>query len=105
MNDLVILDLTTISDVEGFHAELKKVLGLPDYYGANLDAMHDVLNEKSICLKIVNLKNASDEVKAYMPKVMRVLTDCACENPVFDFEILSGADYIEEDLLDTSVFD
>ena len=105
MDDQIIIDLADIRDCGSFHKKIKELLGLPDYYGANLDALHDVLTEKRICLKITNVKKASDDMKECLPKIIRVLTDSACENPVFDFEILSGPDYIEEDLLDTSVFD
>ena len=29
-----------------FHAALKRLLNLPDYYGGNADALHDVLSER-----------------------------------------------------------
>ena len=40
-----ILDASKMTDKAASHAYLKEVLNLPEYYGNNLDALHDCLEE------------------------------------------------------------
>ena len=42
---MIVLDGRRMEDRAGLHAELKQKLSLPEYYGNNLDALHDVLTE------------------------------------------------------------
>ena len=44
---MIILDAYTLKDRDALHAELKRSLRLPEYYGGNLDALNDCLGEKS----------------------------------------------------------
>ena len=44
---MIILDANQMEDREALHALLKSRLGLPDYYGGNLDALNDCLGETS----------------------------------------------------------
>ncbi len=39
------VDLSGVTTKEQLHAALKEGLSLPDYYGGNLDALHDCLGE------------------------------------------------------------
>ena len=39
------IDLSGITDKDGLHGLLAKILPLPDYYGRNLDALYDCLLE------------------------------------------------------------
>ena len=41
----MILDLRGITTKEQFHDALKEQLHLPEYYGRNLDALHDCIME------------------------------------------------------------
>lgn len=102
--DIKVLDLTNITDVQSFHEEFAKLLALKDY-GKNLDAMHDVLTSIGLFLKITNINHTSAEIVEYLPRLIKVLTDSARENLGFNFELRSDGDYIEEDLMDMSVFD
>ncbi|WP_292210674.1 barstar family protein [Butyrivibrio sp.] len=43
MEKVFYIDLTGIESKEDFHEVLKRELPLPEYYGCNLDALHDVL--------------------------------------------------------------
>lgn len=39
----IIIDFSAYNDVAAFHKDIKERLNLPDYYGENLDALHDVI--------------------------------------------------------------
>ena len=54
----VTLDAGRLCQKEAAHAYLKERLGLPDYYGANLDALYDCLTELD-GLKVI-LSNSAD---------------------------------------------
>ena len=43
---MIILDGSAMADRAAMHVELKRKLDLPDYYGANLDALNDCLGER-----------------------------------------------------------
>ncbi len=43
---MIVLDGRRMDDRAGLHAELKRKLSLPDYYGNNLDALNDCLGER-----------------------------------------------------------
>lgn len=59
------------------HKYLKEVLSFPDYYGYNLDALHDCLTDlPETQVQFINAENAP----AYFQKVLRVFRDAAEEN-------------------------
>lgn len=53
------IDLAKVDSIEKLHARLKRALRLPDYYGANLDALYDVLTEGAEERTLV-FRNAAD---------------------------------------------
>ena len=75
---LVFLDMAKLSTKEAFHAALKEKLSLPEYYGGNLDALHDLLSEKnaaSVGLLFENCSLASEEMKPYLDSCKALLAD------------------------------
>lgn len=67
---IVVLDAEKMTEKQEAHAYLKEKLDLPDYYGNNLDALHDCLEEmKDVQLVILNEANAGE----YYKKIKRVL--------------------------------
>lgn len=56
---MITIDLNRIKTKEEFHKKIKESLKLPEYYGNNLDALHDVLGEISESLEIEFLWNPS----------------------------------------------
>lgn len=75
------LDVTNIFTVRALHVYLAYRLNLPDYYGRNLDALHDVLGEITDQTRIVlSGQPASAEMAAYLPRLVRVFSDAAQEN-------------------------
>ena len=75
------LDITNICTVRALHVYLAYMLDLPQHYGKNLDALHDVLCEESetVCIELAGAA-ASDEMQAYLPRLEQVLRESAQEN-------------------------
>ena len=75
------LNVGNIQTVKALHIYLAYMLELPAYYGKNLDALHDILDEMSEELKIILTgEAASEEMAAYLPRLECVLQDSAEEN-------------------------
>lgn len=54
----VYIDFTDLGDDEDFYAQLKEKLALPEFFGDNLDALHDFLTgfaELPLHLEFVNM--------------------------------------------------
>ena len=72
-----ILDATQMRTRSDAHAYLKEQLNFPDYYGNNLDALHDCLTEMGpIEVTFINFDDGGD----FFLKVYRVFKDSAKEN-------------------------
>lgn len=68
----IVLDASKMTDKMTAHAYLKEALDLPEYYGNNLDALHDCLEEmKDVEIIIENEENAGN----YYRYVARVIND------------------------------
>ena len=81
------LDVTNIGTVKALHVYLAYMLDLPDYYGKNLDALHDVLGEIGEDTRIVLAgQPASEEMAAYLPRLVRVFADAAQENDMLHLQ-------------------
>lgn len=80
------LDITNIQTVKALHIYLAWKLDLPVYYGRNLDALYDLLSEYSAQLRItLHGEPAGGEMEAYLPRLCRVLEDCAQEGAIAEF--------------------
>lgn len=67
---VIVLDAEKMTGKEVTHAYLKEALGLPDYYGNNLDALHDCLEEMvDVEIIVENEENAGDFYK-YVKRVI-----------------------------------
>lgn len=68
---VVVLDASRMTDKETAHAYLKEVLELPDYYGNNLDALHDCLEEMNdVEIVVANKENAGNYYR-YVERVLK----------------------------------
>lgn len=68
----IVLDAGRMTSKEESHAYLKEILNLPEYYGNNLDALHDCLEEMTnVEIIVENEENAG----SYYRYVKRVLED------------------------------
>ena len=86
----ILIDCNQISSVKALHIYLQHVMDLPEYSGRNLDALHDVLTEIAQPTELIlnaSEPQLSDEMKGFVPRLVRVLKDAAQENPAL---ILTG---------------
>ena len=74
----VILDALKLQDKEQAHKYLCEAMKFPDYYGGNLDALHDCLSElDDVQVEFVNTEKVSG---GYFSKVKQVFMDSTEEN-------------------------
>ena len=73
----IVLDAGRMTTKDESHAYLKEALNLPDYYGNNLDALHDCLEEMNdVEIVVENEENAGK----YYWRVARVIHDVSTGN-------------------------
>ena len=74
---MIVLDGRQMTDRAAMHGELKRKLALPDYYGANLDALNDCLSERRE-RELVVIEGAADFLEGcegFGMKLLRVFAD------------------------------
>lgn len=78
----VILDFKDVSLRYELHLLLKSALGLPDYYGKNLDALYDCLTDirEDTEIELRNTESLHEALGGYAKTALRVLKDAADEN-------------------------
>jgi len=76
------IDLHDCYTADDLHARVAEVLPLPDYYGNNLDALHDVLTEQSEGWDITftGCSDAEVTLGKYMRKLKLMCSAAATEN-------------------------
>lgn len=67
------------------HLALKMMLGLPEHYGCNADALYDCLSERREAVNLVVLSEGEGETFEALRKVKRVIADCGGDIPSPDF--------------------
>ena len=80
----IILDCKCLQDKREAQVYLQESFGFPEWYGKNLDALHDSLTELRD-IRIV-LEHAEDAEKphCYAGRIRKVLEDTAKENPYIE---------------------
>ena len=69
------------------HAELARALSLPEYYGANLDALYDCVSTMDAELTLTHPAAMLNALKTYGCKLLQTLWDAADCNPGFQFHM------------------
>ena len=84
----IILDCERITTGEAFHTAISLALGFPGWYGGNLDALHDLLTERTTdtALQLHGWQNAKAALGPYGTRLEKVLVISARENPCLTIE-------------------
>ena len=76
-----VLNLKGLYSKDKIHARIKSVFAFPEYYGGNLDALHDCLTDiRTPC--VITIKNAdlaAPEMTDYVERLLTVFKDAADE--------------------------
>lgn len=85
----ITLDIKEFKDRKKAHLYLKKILNLPDYYGENLDALYDCL-EEVVEKTVIEIPRGIQD-KAYLGEygktMLQVFRDAAVENEALQIRI------------------
>lgn len=94
MNKKILISLAGIIDKKGLHEALKRALSFPDYYGGNLDALHDMLTEQGAGTRIVitGAGGMAPELDGYFEVMKKVFADAQSETPDLEIVIEDDAD-------------
>lgn len=88
----IILDFSNCKNAIDMHRELKEKFGFPDYYGENLSALWDCLDNYcnwALYVAIFGTEKISEEWQPYMKKILEVFQDVHEKTPNVTFEIIS----------------
>ena len=79
---IITLDIEKMRSLPMLHKYLHTALALPEYYGANLDALYDCLTEIAEPTELVVPKKVTDEAYLgwYGQQFLQVLQDAAAAN-------------------------
>ncbi len=79
----ITLDFEGIADREGLHWLLLSEMHLPEYYGANLDALWDCLMEisQATTLELLHVGRLKDTLGSYADKFLIALDQASASNP------------------------
>lgn len=78
-----IIDGNSVTSMEDIHASLARQLEFPEWYGGNLDALHDCLTDfhEDVDVSIVHPEALFETLGNAYVRLTRVLSDAAEENP------------------------
>ena len=94
----VILDGNVVHSREELHEYLAKEFDFPDYYGKNLDALHDCLTDYQEEAEIEFYEESlTQSIGAYAEALLRVLIDSAIETGRLRVALMDLRDKPEEE--------
>jgi len=87
-----VIDGGAITDRAELHRQLARALELPDWYGANLDALYDCLIDLSggAELHLIRFDALEQALGDYAPRLECVLRRAAAENPRLSIALERG---------------
>ena len=76
------IDLNSVYNADELHAEIRGVLPVPEFYGNNLDALHDVLTDfhEPCRIEFRNLTEAEITMPKYIRSLKKMCEDVMKEN-------------------------
>ena len=80
---LVLCDFARLETVDAIYDHLQAELAFPDYFGRNLDALHDCLTDISSPTRLILTGTGAPCAKAFLP----VFRDAARENKYLSVEM------------------
>lgn len=88
----VVLNGARMATREKAHAHIRKRFRFPDYYGCNLDALHDCLTDVSVPTEILlrNSRPMQAKLGDYATKLLSVLAASTGENPRLSLTVRQG---------------
>ena len=84
----IVINCGTITAREVFHTAMAQALDFPDWYGGNLDALHDLLTAITgeTALQLHGWGDAKAALGVYGTRLEKVLAVSALENPHLTIE-------------------
>ena len=79
-----IIDCNLIRTKEDLHRLFRETLSFPDWYGNNLDALHDCLAELSGKVRLLDWETAEDRLGDYGKKAKKAIATAALHNTELD---------------------
>ena len=85
------VDCRPIGTPKAFQIYLQYLMNYPEWYGRNLDALHDMLTEESepFHMTIVTDDKMTQEMKTYLERVKHVFADVCDESDSFTFDFIN----------------
>ena len=69
------------------HEELKRAMGLPEWYGRNLDALYDLASTMKGEATLIDSRVPLKELGEYGERLIETLKDADRDNPQFTFRL------------------
>ncbi len=74
------IDLAGVYSPAGLHQRIRQVLPVPEWYGDNLDALHDLLTEQSTwSVRFSRLEELRAAAPRYAAALERLCRECGAE--------------------------
>lgn len=88
---LVVIDGRNITDKVMLHTYLKEQCGFPEYYGNNLDALYDVLTDRTepLEIEIEYAEELKERLCGYGEAFLETLQDAAANGKNVKVQVLS----------------
>ena len=90
--DKIILNGANMTTREDAHAEIQREMGFPEYYGANLDALWDMISTTDADVELHNPVPMLNALGKYGCKLLETFFDAVDENEGFRFRLESEFD-------------
>ena len=86
----VVIDGKKMKDKQTLHAYLKEQCKFPEYYGNNLDALYDVLTDRSepLEIKVEHAEELKEILCGYGEATIETLEDAAASSKNITLEII-----------------